>query len=255
MNPTDQVGDWRPTGWFDDLDRLNAFVADDRRAPDDRPWILSNMVSTLDGSAVGPDGRSGALAGPDDRQALIGYRSIADAIIVGAGTARTEGYRSPRFRKEILQQRLDAGADDLPLLVLVSNSARFAIEPSLVAFGKRLVLAVPTLRAEMAAEQYPEATLLLSPGDQVDLHETLRQLRSLGVHIALTEGGPTLLGAMLAAHVVDEYNLTLAPRLSGNRRTPVTGSTQFDSQQWRLHRSVAIGDDLFLRYLTTSRRS
>lgn len=251
MSSPERLSHPRPTGWFDDLDHLNTFVADDRRAPADRPWILSNMVSTLDGSAVGPDGRSGALAGPDDRQALIGYRSIADAIIVGAGTARTEGYRSPRFRKEIVQQRLAVGADDLPLLVLVSNSAQFAAEPSLVEFGQRLVLSVPASAADRAVAQYPGATLILSPGLQVDLQEMLRQLRGLGVRVALTEGGPTLLGALIAAHVVDEYNLTLAPRLAGHRRVPVTGTAEFDSQVWRMHRSIAIGDDLYLRYRTS----
>lgn len=248
MNPPDSGVASKPTGWLDDLEHLNRFVADDRIAHSSRPWVLANMVSTLDGSAVGADGRSGALAGPDDRQALVGYRSVADAIIVGAGTARTEGYRSPRFRKEIRDQRLAAGLDDLPLLVEVSNSAEFAYEQSLAEFGQRLVLAVPTTKAQRAIQQYPDATLILSSGSVVNLEETLRQLRGLGVQIALTEGGPTLLGALLAQRLVDEYNVTLTPRFSGSHRLPVAGVADLEHRQWHLHRSLAIGDDLYLRY-------
>src|SRR3954468_23522249 len=62
----------------------------------DRPWIRTNFVSTLDGAAYAGDGTSGSLGGPADKQVFALLRSLADVIIVGAGTARTEGYQPVR---------------------------------------------------------------------------------------------------------------------------------------------------------------
>jgi hypothetical protein len=58
---------------------------------DDRPFVRCNMISSLDG-AIAVEGRSGALGGPADRRVFQVLRSLADVIVVGAGTAREEGY-------------------------------------------------------------------------------------------------------------------------------------------------------------------
>src|SRR5680860_874864 len=60
--------------------------------PSRAPWIRTNFVSTLDGAAYAADGLSGSLGGPADTRVFELLRSLADVIIVGAGTARAEGY-------------------------------------------------------------------------------------------------------------------------------------------------------------------
>src|SRR4051812_43523405 len=57
-----------------------------------RRWLRVNMVSTLDGAATGDSGQTGSINNEADRRVFHLLRSMADAVLVGAGTARTEGY-------------------------------------------------------------------------------------------------------------------------------------------------------------------
>ncbi len=61
----------------------------DRHA--DRPWIILSMISSADG-AMAIDGTSGGLGGDSDRSVFRHLRSIADGVLVGAGTVRSESY-------------------------------------------------------------------------------------------------------------------------------------------------------------------
>jgi riboflavin biosynthesis pyrimidine reductase len=70
----------------DDLHELYA-------VPADRPWLRVNMVSSVDGAATGDSGKSGSLNNAADKRVFDHLRSVADVIVVGAGTARAEGYR------------------------------------------------------------------------------------------------------------------------------------------------------------------
>ena len=57
------------------------------------PWFRLNFVATIDGAAQGPDGLSGSINNAADKRVFHALRDIADVVIVGAGTARAEGYR------------------------------------------------------------------------------------------------------------------------------------------------------------------
>ena len=69
-----------------ELERLYAYPGGDNT------WVRTNFVSTLDGAAYDASGKSGSLGGEVDKQVFALLRSLADVIIVGAGTARAEGY-------------------------------------------------------------------------------------------------------------------------------------------------------------------
>ena len=84
---------WPDPGEVDDLAGLVASEARPTHA--DRPWLLVNMISSLDG-AIAIDGRSGGLGTPADKAVFRALRGIADVILVGAGTARAEGYGPPK---------------------------------------------------------------------------------------------------------------------------------------------------------------
>ena len=73
----------------DDLHELYAVPADRRGGP----WLRANMVSSVDGAAAGDSGKSGSLNNAADKRVFDHLRSVADVIVVGAGTARAEGYR------------------------------------------------------------------------------------------------------------------------------------------------------------------
>ncbi|MFM7068433.1 MAG: dihydrofolate reductase family protein, partial [Actinomycetes bacterium] len=97
--------------------------SDERPAHIDRPWLLANMVSSVDG-AVAVDGRSGALGGEPDAEMFGAVRSVPDAILVGAGTARAERYRRPQPGPNSARRR-SRGQSDAPALAVVTNSGWF----------------------------------------------------------------------------------------------------------------------------------
>jgi hypothetical protein len=59
---------------------------------EERPSVRLSMIQAPDHGAVGVDGKSGTLNGPEDLRILRVTRSWADVVIVGAQTARVEGY-------------------------------------------------------------------------------------------------------------------------------------------------------------------
>src|SRR3954468_7449997 len=97
-------------------------------APPDRPYLVLNMVSTLDGRiAIG--GRSGPIGDDADRELFFGLRTQTDAVMVGAGTIRTERYRRIVPKPERPEKREAEGLAPDPLAVVVS--ARLRLPPDL----------------------------------------------------------------------------------------------------------------------------
>ena len=66
---------------------------DELYAVPSRPWLRVNMVNTVDGAATGPDGRSAGINNAADKRVFESLRRLCDVVVVGAGTAREEGYR------------------------------------------------------------------------------------------------------------------------------------------------------------------
>ena len=85
------------------------------------PWLLVNMVSSLDG-AIAVDGRVGGLAGPADKEMFTALRAVADVVMAGAGTVRAEGYGPPRPSEATRAARLARGQAEVPHLAIVSRS-------------------------------------------------------------------------------------------------------------------------------------
>lgn len=163
------------------------------------PWLRVNMVSTLDGAATGSDRRSGSINNAADKRVYDLLRSQSDAILVGAGTARAEGY----------------GLTDLPTVVVTRTGS---VPLNLLSGPPGAVLLATMATAPGIAEARtllaPEDVLVLGE-DSVDLAELRSRLLARGLAQVLCEGGPHLLADLLAAGVVDELCLTLVPQVVG----------------------------------------
>ena len=61
-------------------------------AAPETPWLRVNMVSTIDGAATGESGLTASINNEPDQRVFRLLRELADCVVVGAGTARTEGY-------------------------------------------------------------------------------------------------------------------------------------------------------------------
>jgi riboflavin biosynthesis pyrimidine reductase len=183
-----------------------------------RWWLRANMVTTLDGAAVGPDGRSASISSDDDRLVFHRLRGLCDAVVVGAGTARTENYRPVAVSDTVAAERAARGQAPRPALVVVSRS--LALDPTLRMFsGPDRVVVLTSRSAPQAAAQALTgvADVVRTGGQDVDLREGLGQLADRGLRLLLCEGGPSLLGDLVADGLLDELCLTITPlALSGS---------------------------------------
>jgi riboflavin-specific deaminase-like protein len=177
------------------------------------------MVMGLDGAIAGPDGRSRSLSSPADRAVLAATRAQADAVLVGAATVRAEDYAAMRARPEHASAREQAGQRPAPVLAIVSASARFPWATARFVASDERVLLLTTgaadaedRRAAIAAgcEVLVVGERTVAPGAAV------AALQDRGLTRITCEGGPGLLRQVLAADLVDELDLTLAPTAGGS---------------------------------------
>lgn len=188
--------------------------------PEDR-WLRANMVSTLDGAATGPDGRTGSINNEADHRVFMLLRALADVIVVGAGTARVEGYRHPRPPRGELAG-LRTGREPAPALAVVSRSANLPLQLTTPAEhahpGKVLLVtcaAAPEDAVAAARDVLGEEGVVVAGEERVDLPAALDELAGRGLTRMLTEGGPTLLRDLAAGGLLDEVCLTVVPALVG----------------------------------------
>jgi riboflavin biosynthesis pyrimidine reductase len=166
-------------------------------APPRTPWLRLNFVATVDGAVQGTDGKSGDINNAVDKRAFDTMRDLADAVVVGAGTARTEGYR-PWSRTTVVVSRSGRVP---PLLAGAEAGAVVLVCPG----------QAPGL-AEGRAALGGDHVLTLGE-DEVDLSALPAVLARRGLSHLLCEGGPSLARDLLAAGVVDELCATTVPRL------------------------------------------
>lgn len=183
-------------------------------AGDTRPHVYLGMVSSVDGSAV-VDGRSAGLGGEADRAAFRRLRETCDVILVGAGTVRSEDYRPPRAPDDVVARRTGRGLAPRATIAVVTGTGD--LDPGARLFSDPTYRpVVVTTTSAQAGHLAGVADVLRCGDDEVDLAAALDQLAARGVGRVLCEGGPSLNGALLAAGLVDELFLTLAPSLVGS---------------------------------------
>lgn len=236
---------WPDPGAVDDVAVLVA--AEERPAPADRPWVLVNMVASLDG-AIAVAGRSQGLGGPTDKAMFAALRAVADVVLVGAGTVRAEGYGPARPSEATRAARRARGQTDAPRLAVVTRSLHLDLNAALFTKAEHptLVITCASADAERQRAVAERAELVVAGDDAVDLADALRKLAQRGTALVTCEGGPTLNGALIAADLVDEWDLTLSPLLTGSDEDRASrGPGPPAPQPMRLDRLIE-GDGLLL---------
>jgi riboflavin biosynthesis pyrimidine reductase len=187
-----------------------------------RGWVRANMVTTIDGSATGADGRSGSISREADRAVFSVLRGLADVVLVGAGTARAEGYRPAQARPEFAERRERAGQRAAPVIAVVTRSGNVPTGTGLfdagpTAGGAPAAVAITCGAADVAALRHRLGAerVIVAGEDDVDPDIAVAQLVARGLRRVLLEGGPSLLGRTIAAGRLDELCLTASPVLAG----------------------------------------
>jgi riboflavin-specific deaminase-like protein len=221
----------------------------DYPVPDGRPLLRVNFVSSVDGS-VTLNGRSGPLGDAADRRVFHLLRVACDAVLVGHSTVQIEQYGALRESERIRKMRLDHGRTADPVLVLVTRAFRLdPADPMFADAPQRPVIVTTEPRAHEHADRFsPVADVIGSGTDEVDLAAALTGLVERGLPHVLCEGGPHLLGSLVAADLVDELCLTLAPKFVGPGAGRIIAGPPTTVRELTLAQILAAGDELFLRY-------
>ena len=243
----------------------------------ERPYVIANFVSTLDGVvSYGIKGQAGGstISGSDpaDRFIMGLLRASADAIIVGARTVQDAGpralwipeYTYPDARDLYTEYRVKVlHKAEYPLLVVVSGSGKLDLERAIFQTPGVSTAVITTAEgrdalARVGATKLPSFQIhVLDAKDgrlaPLDMLQLLNEEH--GVRRLLHEGGPSLFGQFMAAEAVDELFLTLSPQIAGRSadtmRPALVEGTQFmpDHAPWYQTLSVKQSvDHLYLHY-------
>lgn len=182
----------------------------------EHPWVRANMVSSADGGAVGTTGRTRELSSDVDRRVMGTLRGLCDVVLVGAATARMEGYRP--LRPRAAWRELREGRPGAPRIAVVSRSldlpkSLLTEEPEA---PRPLVITVPGAPAERRKHVAEHVELVVVDGDSVSPRCVIDTLAERGLYRVLTEGGPHLLAEFVAAELLDELCLTTSPLFLGS---------------------------------------
>lgn len=220
----------------------------ERRRGFARPWVMLNMVESVDG-ATALKGGATALNDADDRQLFLALRSVADVVLVGAQTVRSERLGPVRMSDEMLQHRAAAGLEGEPRLAVMSRS--LGIEPDNRIFSdpdRRPILVVPSDadRDRMRRLEGVADFVLTDTDSGQAVVDALRP-----AEVVLCEGGPSVNSHLIAADVVDEINLTLSPIFGlGSSKRLASHADELDPPQELVLDRALVGDrSLFLRYV------
>ncbi|HXT44927.1 MAG TPA: dihydrofolate reductase family protein [Pseudonocardiaceae bacterium] len=184
-------------------------------APDHRPYVVLNMVATADGAAAVAH-HTAPISNAADRQLFHELRAHVDAVLVGAGTVRTERYgrlvRDPARRA----RRVARGLAPDPLAIVVSHRLSLTPDLPLLADEHSRVVVLTASDAELTGCAAQITYLRTERGGEVNLAVMLARLRAeYGVRSVLCEGGPNLNASLLPAGLIDELFLSIAPVLAG----------------------------------------
>lgn len=199
--------------------------------PVERTWVRANFVATVDGAVQGADGRSGSVSSAADQRLFAILRSLCDVVLVGAGTARREGYQPVQPHEVDTELRRRLGLAPLPAIAVVTRSADL---PEALTRG----------------EGGPVLVIGSDPGeDAVDPAAAVERLSQAGHQRILCEGGPRLMHDLVASGRCDEVCLSITPIVVSGDGYRVTRGPLIDPSAPLALRHVLEQDGtLFCRY-------
>ena len=210
------------------------------------PTLRVNFIASLDG-AVTVDGLSGGLHGPGDKEIFDSLRMVCDALIVGAGTMKAEKYDALRLTPAARSWRLNHDLSEFPLMVVVSRSLDF--DPSQLIFADAPIRPIVLTHRRARVESVAEIADVIAVGDgEIDLAAGIAALHGRGATQLLCEGGPALLGSMIAQDLVTELCLTVSPLLVGGGPGRIAAGAPGAVREMSLRHILSLQDMLFLRY-------
>jgi diaminohydroxyphosphoribosylaminopyrimidine deaminase/5-amino-6-(5-phosphoribosylamino)uracil reductase len=206
-----------------------------------RPWLRLKVAASLDGRTALSDGHSQWITGTEARADGHAWRRRANAVLTGSGTALVD---NPRLDVRLVATEVQ------PLRVVIDSQMR--VPPTSRMFdapGSSLLYCARAsgIAADALRQRGVEVVERAAADGRVDLHAVLCDLAQRGVNELHVEGGERLNAALIAADLVDEFLIYLAPKLLGPGRSiaalpELTGLA--DARGLRFLSATRCGDDL-----------
>lgn len=193
------------------------------------PWVRAVFVASIDGAAT-ISGRTGGLGNDIDKQLFALNRALADVILVGAGTARTEGYGPADDDPQWRQLRHDR-SPTAPMAI-VSRSLDLDFSASLFTkapeSARTILVTCADAPAQALATAAEVAEVIVAGQSTVDLPAAIAELRTRGFSRIVCEGGPQLFTDLLRSGGVDELCLTRSTSLVAGDEARILSGEQLD---------------------------
>ncbi|MBI5238805.1 MAG: bifunctional diaminohydroxyphosphoribosylaminopyrimidine deaminase/5-amino-6-(5-phosphoribosylamino)uracil reductase RibD [Deltaproteobacteria bacterium] len=182
------------------------------------PFVTIKLAVTLDGKAATSTGESRWITGIEARRRVHRMRSMADAVMVGAGSVIKDD--------PLLTVRHVEGRD--PLKVVVDTGFRILLSAKVFSSGRGGVVVITTKDAEKekiekAQERGAMVIMVRKQKGKVDLRDALKALAKMNVVSLLVEGGPSLAASLIRQRLADKLVLFISPKLIGGDGLPAIG--------------------------------
>ena len=234
-------------GELDDFELAQAYAYPRER------WLRANMVMSADGSAT-VAGKSGGLSSPGDMRVFGILRVLADVVLAGAGTVRTEEYKPARPRPALAALR--KGRPATATIAVISGSLDLSLTTPLFTDAppdaRTIVITSEAAPADLRAAAAKVADVIVAGEDSVDLPAALTALAGRGLRRVICEGGPHLLGQIAAGGLLDELSLTISPTLAGPGAGRILAGSTFPAAAMTLAQVLTEDAYLFCRYVMES---
>ena len=235
------------------LNPLNSLNDDSKR-----PYVIFNMVSSIDGKATTFKGELGKLGSRPDRYLMKRLRSQVDGVIAGANTLRHDAF-IPTLPDDLVTERLRHFTQPQPLGIVITNSGNLPADHRFWNAGQELRLVIASEKAAIAPWVSQKAQILRLPSqDQnqaIDLQAVLALLwQQFGIKRLLVEGGASLNYSLISQHLADEIFLSIAPYVVGGvENMTIIGGSDYgmgggDIPKLELRSVYSHDSELFLRY-------
>ena len=216
-----------------------------------RPRVRLNMIASVDG-AGSLDGHSAALGGPADRALFATLRALADVIVVGAATMRTESYGPAHLNDTNRGLRLRWAMTAVPPVAVVTRACRLDWQAPFFADAEQrpIIITAASAALDDRARAAEVADVIIAGDNGVDLAQALRALAERGHENVLGEGGPGIAAQLAGADLLDELCLTVSPLLAGgDAKRILDGGLLRPPPRLELRHVLESDGYLFLRYL------
>jgi riboflavin-specific deaminase-like protein len=221
-------------------------------------FVFSNLAITVDGKIVPANKKYFALGSGEDRSQMQRLRQEADIILMGASTLRS--YKSACL---LTPEYLNPGKGQPANAILTRDPKEFL--PRWPFFQtknlRRIIFTTARVQSGKSSKFGPDTEWVQLKKTSVPgalARQMIRTLKKLEFKSLLIEGGGETMFEFAAANLIDEYHITLTPKILGGRDATTLvegiGFTQKNLLHLKLVQHSVVGDEIFLVYRKTPKR-